>query len=59
MARGKRDENRLVFVEDWADMAAVQTHFAVPESGAFVRDLTALSEGAPWIRMFEANALDR
>ncbi len=53
------DENRLVFVEEWADMAAVQTHFAVPESGAFVRDLAALGKGAPWIRMFEAGELER
>lgn len=30
--------DRLVFVEEWADMAAVRAHFAVPASGAFVAD---------------------
>ena len=47
------DPNRLTFVEEWADMAVVKAHFAVPESGAFVLELTALGEGAPWMRMFE------
>lgn len=51
------DANRLVFVEEWADMAAVKAHFAVPESGAFVRELTGMGEGAPWMRMFETTAL--
>ena len=30
------DSARIVFVEEWADMAAVKTHFAVLESGEFV-----------------------
>ena len=51
------DETRLVFVEEWADLAAVKAHFAVPESGAFVRELAKLGEGAPWMRMFEAKVL--
>lgn len=53
------DETRLVFVEEWADMAAVKAHFAVPESGALVRDLAALGEGVPWMRMFEASEMAR
>ncbi len=36
---------RIVFVEEWADMAAVKTHFAVPESIEFVRDLSSLATG--------------
>jgi quinol monooxygenase YgiN len=51
------DANRLVFVELWEDMGAVKAHFAVPESGAFVRQLAALGEGEPWIDMFEANPM--
>ena len=53
------DETRLVFVEEWADMAAVQAHFSVPESEALVRELAALGEGAPWIRMFEGGEVER
>ena len=30
---------RLVFVEQWADTAAVKAHFAVPASGQFVKRL--------------------
>ena len=49
--------NRIVFVEEWADMAAVKAHFAVPESGAFVRALTAMATGAPDMRIYEATKL--
>ena len=51
------DPNRIVFVELWADMAAVQVHFAVPESGAFVRQLGAMAVGRPEMRIFEATEL--
>ena len=32
---------RLVFIEQWADRAALLAHFAVPASRNFVRALTA------------------
>lgn len=51
--------NRIVFVEEWADMDAVKTHFAVPESGAFVRALTGMADGAPEMRIFEAREVPR
>ena len=51
--------DRIVFVELWQDMAAVQAHFAVPESGEFVRVLGALAIGAPEMRLFEAVELRR
>lgn len=51
------DPRRIVFVEEWADMAAVKTHFAVPDSGEFVRTLGAWAEGAPAMQLFEANEL--
>jgi quinol monooxygenase YgiN len=44
---------RLVFIEQWADRAAVDTHFAVPESGEFVRQAMGLCEGAPTLDIFE------
>ena len=53
------DENRIVFVEEWAGMSAVQTHFAVPESGAFVRELSALAIGEPIMRIWLAEAVQR
>lgn len=48
------DQLRIVFVEEWADMAAVKTHFAVPESGDFVRAIGAMAEAPPMMRIFEA-----
>src|ERR1700691_3777558 len=35
---------RFVFFERWADRAAVDTHFAVPESGEFVAALGTLAD---------------
>lgn len=49
--------DRIVFVEEWADMAAVQTHFEVPESGEFVRQLRALALDPPSMRIYQADAL--
>ena len=51
--------NRIVFVEEWADMAAVKVHFAVPASGDFVRKLGGWTEGAPEMRIFEAGEIGR
>ena len=48
------DPLRIVFVEEWADMDAVKAHFAVPESGEFVQAIGAMAEGAPAMRIFEA-----
>ena len=53
------DPNRIVFVEEWADMAAVQTHFAVPESGAFVQALTALAVAPPKMAVYAAEVLQQ
>ena len=48
---------RLVFVERWADRAALLAHFAVPESGAFVRAATALCAETPTIHAYEATEI--
>ncbi len=53
------DPQRIVFVEEWADMAAVKTHFVVPESGEFVRKLSGWAEGAPVMRLFAAEEVGR
>ena len=44
----------LVFVEKWVDAAALLAHFAVPESGAFVRAITALSSETPQMQVYLA-----
>lgn len=48
------DVNRLVFVEYWESMQTLKTHFAVPESGAFVVGLSGLAASKPEMQIFEA-----
>lgn len=48
---------RLFFHEEWQDEAAVAAHFAVPESGEFVKKLTALAGVRPEIRIYRAEAV--
>ena len=55
--RDAGDENRLVFLEHWADADALRAHFAVPASIAFVREAAALAAGAPELSIFEAHAV--
>jgi len=52
------DGNRLHFFERWADMTAVQTHFAVPESGGFVREVAAMATARPEISIMDATELE-
>jgi quinol monooxygenase YgiN len=49
--------SKLVFVEQWADMAMLQDHFKVPESRAFARALGALASETPIMSLFDAAAL--
>ena len=44
---------RFVFVERWADRAALDAHFAVPASGETVRALGALAAERPTIAVHE------
>jgi quinol monooxygenase YgiN len=46
--------DKLVFAELWADGNAVRTHFAVPESAAFVRRIGELSAEPTTIRIYRA-----
>ncbi|WP_374576474.1 putative quinol monooxygenase [Phenylobacterium sp.] len=48
------DPDKLVFVERWADMAAVRTHFAVPASGEFVRRMATLASEPPQMSLYDA-----
>ena len=45
---------RLVFVEEWADRAALLAHFAVPASRSFVESATALASEPPAIHLYDA-----
>lgn len=45
---------RLVFVEKWADMAALKAHFAVPESNDFVKAIRTLSPERTHMTIFSA-----
>ena len=45
---------RLVFVERWADEAALKAHFAVPESQAFVKAVRALSPARTHMTVYSA-----
>ena len=45
---------RLVFIEQWADRAALAAHFAVPASRDFVRALQPLAAAASDIQIYDA-----
>jgi quinol monooxygenase YgiN len=46
---------KLVFVEKWADMAAVQAHFAVPASREFAKALYKIAVQPPVIELFDGH----
>ena len=52
------DPLRLVFVERWADRAALMAHFALPASRDFVRALQSLTTATP-PEIYEATRLER
>lgn len=47
---------RLVFVEKWRDMAALQAHFRVPASREFGKALAAMASEPPGLEVYEAAA---
>lgn len=51
--RDLEDECRIVFVERWEDRAAIDTHFAVPESLEFVQAVGALVAEPPSMQVME------
>lgn len=46
--------HRLVFVEAWADAAALAQHFALPASRAFVEAFTAMGAEPPTMAVYDA-----
>ena len=49
---------RLVFIEQWADRAALSAHFAVPASRNFVRALQPLAAASSTIEIYDANKVE-
>jgi quinol monooxygenase YgiN len=45
---------RLVFVEQWADRAAIATHFALPASRVFAAAVAALATETPSMTIYDA-----
>ncbi len=50
---------RMVFFEQWADRAALLTHFAVPASRELVRSLQSLAAAATTIELYDATRLEK
>lgn len=48
---------RLVFVEQWADRAALLAHFGVPASRAFAKAAGGLAAATPSIQIYEAEPI--
>ena len=54
------DANRLVFVEEWSDQAALKAHFRVPASRTFATALGALASQPPKMTIYSAEpVMDR
>jgi quinol monooxygenase YgiN len=50
---------RLVFIEQWADRAALLAHFAVPASREFVSALRPLAAVAATLELYDATRLEK
>jgi quinol monooxygenase YgiN len=46
---------RLVFLEYWVDVDALRAHFRVPDSRAFVTEITGLATSPPQLAVYEAH----
>ena len=53
--RDVEDPNHLVFVERWADRAALDQHFKVADSMQIVAAIDRLGAGKPTLHIYEAN----
>ena len=45
---------RLVFLEEWADRAAIERHFALPASRSFSKAIAQLAAEPTTLRVYEA-----
>ena len=50
--------NRLVFLEEWDNMALLKSHFKVPESVAFASRVNELAEYVEPLNLFDATRLN-
>lgn len=57
VSRDVEEPRRFVFVERWADMAALQVHFRVDASRQFAKDLAQLSDGKLEMTIYQADAI--
>lgn len=48
---------RLFFYEQWEDQAAIDAHFALPSSQAFVGEVTTLVSAPPNLHIFSAKRI--
>ena len=49
------NRHRLVFFEQWSDMAALKRHFAQPGSTEFITSVHALAESTEAMVLYEAS----
>lgn len=47
----------LIFVEYWSDPAALQAHFALDASKQFFQTISAMSDSAPDLQIYQAEQL--
>jgi quinol monooxygenase YgiN len=50
--------NRLVFLEEWDNMAMLKAHFKVPECVAFASRITELADEVEPLNLFDATRLN-
>ena len=50
--------DRMHFFEKWSDLDALKSHFAVPESGRFVRRVAELAAAPPSIEIFASEPVE-
>jgi quinol monooxygenase YgiN len=55
--RDDDNPHKLVFVEEWADQAALQQHFGVPASRAFGKLLAGLAVEPPRLAVYDAQKI--
>lgn len=55
--RDSENPARLFFFEEWESREALDAHFAVAGTRAFIQGLADLAEGAPQLAIYEASRL--
>ena len=55
--RDIENEQRLIFVEEWASKSALFNHFQVVESQQFAQALSKLAVSPPEMKIYQASAI--